>query len=209
MNTIVTHRHGDWIDNWSWSWSSSCGRQSVEQFVWISGLPLGPMTRFYLFLFSFDNYFVVLHWAPSLTRGRVCNLQYNRSLVRSLRTNNHTLPSHLRLYSLFVVSYDSQGLWWRYSNLPPHWEDNHVVGSWVFIWLTPGPYFRVLDQSTISDVFMVFIMTNTHDEAEFRMRSSIEEWLVLQTGGQNEIRAQADLTRETNLAFTSIYERER
>jgi hypothetical protein len=39
--------------------------------------------------------------------------------VRSLRTNNHTLPSHLRLYSLFVASYDSQGLRWRYSNPPP------------------------------------------------------------------------------------------
>jgi hypothetical protein len=29
--------------------------------------------------------------------------------TRSLRTNNHTLPSHLRLCSLFVASYDSQG----------------------------------------------------------------------------------------------------
>jgi hypothetical protein len=58
--------------------------------------------------------------APSLTRGRVCNLQCNRWLVRSLRTNNHTLPSHLRLCSLFVASYDWQGLRWRYSNPPPH-----------------------------------------------------------------------------------------
>jgi hypothetical protein len=41
-------------------------------------------------------------------------------LVRSLRTNNHTLPSHLRLCSLFVASYDSQGLRCRYSNPPPH-----------------------------------------------------------------------------------------
>jgi hypothetical protein len=47
---------------------------------------------------------------PSLTRGRVCNLQWNRWLIRSLRTNNHTLPSHLRLGSLFVASFDSQGL---------------------------------------------------------------------------------------------------
>jgi hypothetical protein len=40
--------------------------------------------------------------------------------TRSLRTNNNTLPSHLRLCSLFVASYDSQGLRWRYSNPPPH-----------------------------------------------------------------------------------------
>jgi hypothetical protein len=58
--------------------------------------------------------------APSLTRGRVCNLQCSRWLVRSLRTNNQTLLSHLRLCSLFVASYDSQGLRWRYSNPPPH-----------------------------------------------------------------------------------------
>jgi hypothetical protein len=71
---------------WSWSWSSSCGRQSVDQFVLVSGLPLGPMTRFYLsLLFSFDNYFVVLPRAPSLTRGRVSSLQCNHWLVRSLR----------------------------------------------------------------------------------------------------------------------------
>jgi hypothetical protein len=34
----------------SWSWSSSCGWQSVNQFAWVSGLPLGPMTRCYLAL---------------------------------------------------------------------------------------------------------------------------------------------------------------
>jgi hypothetical protein len=63
----------------SWSWSSSCGRQSVDQFVLASDLPLGTMARFYTsLLFSFDNYFVVLSRAPSLRRGRVCSLQCNR-----------------------------------------------------------------------------------------------------------------------------------
>jgi hypothetical protein len=58
--------------------------------------------------------------ALSLTRGRVCNFQCNRWLVRSLRTNNHTLLSRLRLCSLFVASYNLQGLRWRYSNPSPH-----------------------------------------------------------------------------------------
>jgi hypothetical protein len=31
--------------------SSSCGRQLVNQFVCVSGLPLGPLTRFYLVFF--------------------------------------------------------------------------------------------------------------------------------------------------------------
>jgi hypothetical protein len=56
------------------SWSSSCGRQSVDQFVWVSGLPLGPLTRFHLALLSSsDNYFILLWKAPSLTRKRVCS----------------------------------------------------------------------------------------------------------------------------------------
>jgi hypothetical protein len=32
--------------------------------------------------------------------------------------NNYTLLSHLRLCSLFVTSYDAQGLRWKYSNPP-------------------------------------------------------------------------------------------
>jgi hypothetical protein len=72
------------------------------------GLPFGPHDQI-LSSFPFDNYVVVLPRAPSLARGQVCNLQCNRLLVRSLRTNNHTLPSHLRLCSLFVASHDSQG----------------------------------------------------------------------------------------------------
>jgi hypothetical protein len=68
--------------------------------------------------------------ALSLTRGRFWNLRCNRWLVRSLRTNDHTLPSHLRLCSPFVACYDSQGLRWRYSNLPPHGSPIHWSWSW-------------------------------------------------------------------------------
>jgi hypothetical protein len=50
---------------WSWSWSSSCGRQSVDQWVWVSGLLLEPLTRFYLALLSSsDNYVVLLSMRP-------------------------------------------------------------------------------------------------------------------------------------------------
>jgi hypothetical protein len=84
------------------------------------GPPLGPLTRFYLDLFSFDSYFILFPTAFSLTRKWVCSLQCLHSLVRPLTTNNHTLPSHSRLCSLSVASYDSQGLRWKYSNPPPH-----------------------------------------------------------------------------------------
>jgi hypothetical protein len=49
-------------------------RRSVGLSVLVSGTPLGPMTRF---SFSFplpDNCFALRLGAPSLTRGRVCNL---------------------------------------------------------------------------------------------------------------------------------------
>jgi hypothetical protein len=70
------------VGGWSWSWSSSCGRQSIDQFVGVSGLPLGPLARFYLALLSLsDNYFILLSKVPSLTRKRVCSLQCNHSLV--------------------------------------------------------------------------------------------------------------------------------
>jgi hypothetical protein len=99
----------------------------LQPTVWVSGLPLRHLTRFYLALFSSsDSYFILLSKPPSLTRKRVCSLQCNRSLVRLLTPNNHTLPSHLRLCSLSAASYDSQGLRWRYSNPPSHGS----VTSW-------------------------------------------------------------------------------
>jgi hypothetical protein len=78
------------------------------------------LTRFYLvLLFSADNYLILLSKASSLTRKRVCSLQWNHSLVPI------TILSHLRLCSLFVASYDAQGLRWRYSNPPPHGDDSY------------------------------------------------------------------------------------
>jgi hypothetical protein len=43
---------------------------------------MGPLIRFYLvLLFSADNYLIILPKASSLTRRRVCSLQWNHSLV--------------------------------------------------------------------------------------------------------------------------------
>jgi hypothetical protein len=75
--------------------------------------------------FSSDSYFILHSKAPSLTRKQVCSLQCNHCAIRSLTPNN-TVPPHLRLCSLFVASYDSQGLRWRYSNPPPHGEERDL-----------------------------------------------------------------------------------
>jgi hypothetical protein len=110
--------------------SLSYGRQSVDKFVLVSGFPLGPMTGFYPYPFFSDNCFVVLPVGCPLWRE---DWSVTRWLVRSLRTNNRTLPPHLRLCSLLVANYDSQGLRWRYSNLPPHGVDSSVCLRTLFI----------------------------------------------------------------------------
>jgi hypothetical protein len=88
------------------------------------GPPFGAHDQIYLslpfFFFRLTITFILFPTASSLTRKWVCSLECLHSLVRSLSTNNHTLPSHLRLCSLSVASYDSQGLRWRYSNPPPN-----------------------------------------------------------------------------------------
>jgi hypothetical protein len=101
----------------SWVYLTADGQSTSSS--WYRAPLWGPWPDFILIL-SLVTLCCSSCRVPFLTRGRVCNLQCNRWLVRSLRTNNHTLPSHLRLCSLFVASYDSQRLRWRYSNPPPH-----------------------------------------------------------------------------------------
>jgi hypothetical protein len=48
------------------------------------GLLFGAHDQILSFFFSFDNYFVVLPSAPSLTRGRVCSLQLLLDLASSV-----------------------------------------------------------------------------------------------------------------------------
>jgi hypothetical protein len=122
--------------------SSSCGRQTVDQFVLVSGLPLGPMTRFiFLFFFRLTITFIIFPMASSLTRKRVCSSDCLQSLVRSLTTSNQTLSSHQRLCSLSVASYDSQGLRWRYSNPPPHGEEVVCLSNQPRLFICLQQYF--------------------------------------------------------------------
>jgi hypothetical protein len=75
-------RSGVWV-------RSSCGWQSVNQFIWVSGLPLGPLTRFYLaLLFRLTVTLFFVRRCP-LWRENGSSLQCNHSLVRSF-TPNHT-----------------------------------------------------------------------------------------------------------------------
>jgi hypothetical protein len=50
--------------------------RSVGQYTLVSGIHLGPATNFSSFCYY------LLCGAPSLTRGRVCSLQCNQSMVR-------------------------------------------------------------------------------------------------------------------------------
>jgi hypothetical protein len=52
--------------------------QSVSQYVLASSTLVGLTTRYYFL----SEYYCLIWGAPSLTRGRVCNLQCNHSIVR-------------------------------------------------------------------------------------------------------------------------------
>jgi hypothetical protein len=59
---------------WSWSYD----RQSVGQYVLVSGSSSGTRDQFFFLLEIFFRQLRVCYFvAPSLTRGRVCNLLYN------------------------------------------------------------------------------------------------------------------------------------
>jgi hypothetical protein len=84
-------------------------RPTVDQCCLGIGPPFGTLDQ----ILACSYFFVwqllfLLSKAPSLTRKRVCSLQCNHSLVRLLMPKNHTLPSHLRLCSLFVVGCEVQ-----------------------------------------------------------------------------------------------------
>jgi hypothetical protein len=124
-NIITTRRNvsNPVCTNIQLSWVEFILRPTVSRPVRLGiGQPFGAHDQIYLallFLFFWLTVtFTLFPTASSLTRGRVCSLECLHSLVRSLTTRNHILPSHLRLCSLSVASYDSQGLRWRYSNPP-------------------------------------------------------------------------------------------
>jgi hypothetical protein len=102
------------------------------------------------------NLWSCIYWAPSLTRGQVCNLQCNHSIVRVAQnpkpylTVSSETPTTWRarfpyLYppgtgwpsytpghwvpftsSLSTRLLRLTGLWWKYSNLPPTWRDRSL-----------------------------------------------------------------------------------
>jgi hypothetical protein len=78
---------------WSWSWSYD--RQSVGQFVLVSGFYLEPITRFF---FCLTNA-CFLCGAPSLTGVRICNLFVQ--LLLSFPEQSLSGPSATELATIF------------------------------------------------------------------------------------------------------------
>jgi hypothetical protein len=103
----------------SWvQFSWCCDRWSLSISILVSGTPLGSMTRFFFFPFFCLTIALLFFSVCPLWRedgSVICSAVCRWS--ESRRTHNNTLLSHLRLLgSLCVTSYDSQGLWWKYSN---------------------------------------------------------------------------------------------
>jgi hypothetical protein len=75
---------------------------------WCRAAPLGPRTRFYMF-FSLTCTCFFFYCALSDERTGLYFAVHITHWSESRRTHNHILLSHLRLGSLSVASYDSQG----------------------------------------------------------------------------------------------------
>jgi hypothetical protein len=167
-----------------WNWSSSCGRQSTSSSGY-RGSPWGPWPDFILLFFFRLTITLFFFWRRPLTRKRVCSLQCNHSLVRLLTPNNHTLPSHLRLCSLSVASYDSQGLWWKYSNLPFAVvllaADSHSTSSSGYrasLW-NPWPHFILLFFFRLTIALFFFLSCPLWRESGSVVYSAITHWSQL------------------------------
>jgi hypothetical protein len=110
-----------------------CDRRSVGLSVFVSGTPLGPMTRFSFFpLFCWTIALLFVMGRPlSREDGSViCSVICQWS--ESQKTHNRTLLSHMRLLgSLSVASYDSQGLRRKYSSPPPHGYSEYCRLSYI------------------------------------------------------------------------------
>jgi hypothetical protein len=72
---LMTSLHGPYRKQRYSELSWCCDRRSVGLSVFVSGTPLGTMTRFsFFFLLLPDNCCALRLGTPSLTRGQVCNL---------------------------------------------------------------------------------------------------------------------------------------
>jgi hypothetical protein len=97
------------------------------------------------------NLLSCIYWAPSLTRGRVCNLQCNHSIVRVAQNpkpyftfSSETPPTWKARFPIYIPQEQGgpvippgtgfplgrllrlAGLRWMYSNPPPTWRDRSV-----------------------------------------------------------------------------------
>jgi hypothetical protein len=126
-------------------WGEVTVRLTVSQYVLVTSTLVALATRYYFLSECCCLKFAVLHlWAPSLTRGRVCNLQCNHSMILVAQNpypyftgSSEILPTWTARFSYLYTP----GTGWP-SHIPGHWvclmnfnEDNAVV------WMFPFPEF--------------------------------------------------------------------
>jgi hypothetical protein len=94
--------------------------RSGDLFVFVLGNPFGSHDQIFLFpLFRQKIALLFVLGRPLWREDRSAMCSAIHQWSESWRTHNRTLLFHLRLLSsLFVASYDSQGLRWKYSNPP-------------------------------------------------------------------------------------------
>jgi hypothetical protein len=121
-------------------------QRSIDQFILVSGPPLGPMTRFFISLLMSDNCWILKAGHPLWREGGSVVFSAIIPWPDSCRTHNHSFivsseaPPTLRARSLYLypparVAHLTPhwgsgftlccllwpaGLQWWYYNLPPH-----------------------------------------------------------------------------------------
>jgi hypothetical protein len=148
----------------SWVYITADGQSASSSCYRVSLWSPWPDLSFSSFFFWLAITFIRFPIASSLTRKWVCSLESLHSLVRSLTTSNHTLPSHPRLCSLSVASYDSQGLRWKYSNPPPHGE------------LSDGPNSRAYIHSQFAGRGSIFHADWPDDRSWWPLKGPFQAW---------------------------------
>jgi hypothetical protein len=119
--------------SWSRSWSTSCGRQSVDQLSLGIGPPFGILDQILSCSSSFVRQlrrFAIN--ASSLTRKRVCNLLLN--CFWALPEQSHLSRSPTELRSYLTVSSETPPTWrarFPYLYPPGTWWPSYTPRHWV------------------------------------------------------------------------------
>jgi hypothetical protein len=145
------------------------GRQSVDQFVLVSDIPLEPLTRFYLFLFV-RQLLICFSETLSPTRGVICDVLVKFSDTAGFKSGitDDTIMLSLVRPSNFFASYNLPRLRWKYFDPFPQREGFYGMCVCVCVdyirskvqCFTPSP---IVQLHTLDSLFLSILLMHSSD----------------------------------------------